>query len=107
MTHPKPHEFVPETSDQGRREFTMAMQLKIIGDMPRALKRFGVSLDHYKRVIAEIHFQVGDCLFKENDWVGAAAQFELALQNIPNHLRAQDRLESCRHLIKRSIGAKE
>lgn len=107
MNHPKPHELIPETSDQGRREFTMAMQLKLIGDLPRAVKRLGVSLRHYQRVVAEIHFQTGDCLFQQNEWIGAAEQFALALQNAPNHPRAENRLESCRHLIKRNAGAKE
>ncbi|NOZ21488.1 MAG: tetratricopeptide repeat protein [Planctomycetes bacterium] len=85
----------------------MAMQLKIIGDLARSVKRFGVSLEYYKRVTAEIHFQVGDCLFKQNNWAGAAEQLELALQNAPSHCRARDRLESCRHLIRRSGASEE
>ena len=102
MATAKPEKFVPETSDEGRREFTVAMQLKLHGELGRARKRFAVSMGHYREILAEIHFQTGDCLFKGNDWVGAAEQFGQALQLAPNHPRAKSRLKSCRHLVERS-----
>ena len=101
MDHSKPLRAVPEMSDEGRREFTAAMQIKVVGNLPVAAERFGACLGYYKKVIAEIYFQIGDCLYKQNDWDAAAEQFELALQTAPGHRRAEDRLSSCHNLVKR------
>lgn len=102
MTNSRPQEIIPEWSDEGRREFTAAMQIKFIGNLSAAAKRFAASLDYYRKVTAEIHFQIGDCYYKQNNWVRAVEHFNVALHTDPDHARARDRLKSCRHLVRRS-----